>query len=416
MVKEWAPPDVTESINRMTFHWPTLELKILAGKIADDGIAELWFYHANGSPKDSLLHVAKANLLSSSTMTQLAKRLATNSEDVPWQQIMTYLSASIMEYQRRGEPSVLIETNDRIIEHPGYYIEPIILRGAPSVIYGDKGVNKTTLALTCLGLIANGDSNSQSELIANETVGIGMLDWESNQSLTEYTISRLIHGHTLKPFRLPYLRCKQPLTDDIDRIAGFITDNQITVVLIDSLGQAAGSDKFDSAGKGAALKFFECLRLLNVTPLIIGQNSKNEEGKKSIYGSTYYTYYSRNIFELKGKQDEHDESRQHVILIHQEANYSKKYAPIGFCVDYTDTTISIKREAASFAEFVEKARQITDVLDFLSTGAKSIKEIKDEFAMTENNVRVMLSRAKAKGLVIAVGKGMWEKAPQRTIE
>ncbi len=404
---DFTPPEVTETINRMTFHWPTLELKVIAGKIADDGVAELWFYHSNGSVRDKLLHVAKSNLLSSSTMTQLAKRLTQNSGEAPWSQIMTYLSASIMEYQRRGEPSVVIETNDKIIEHPGYYIEPIILRGAPSVIYGDKGVNKTTLALTCLGLIANGDMESPSELTPNGKVGVGMLDWESNQALTEYTVSRLIHGHTLKPFKLPYLRCKQPLTDDIDRIAGFVDDNQITVVLIDSLGQAAGSDKFDSAGKGAALKFFECLRLLNVTPLIIGQNSKNEEGKKSIYGSTYYTYYSRNIFELKGKQDEKDSSRQHIILLHQEANYSKKYSPMGFCVDYTDTTITIKREAASIAEFIEKLSQTKEVLEFLKDGAKSVKAISDEFGLSANRTRVILSRAKTKNMVISLGSGMW---------
>lgn len=404
---DFTKPEVTEAIGKLSFLWSEMELKVVADRITDAGTAELWFYHQNDTG-DSLLHTTKANLLSTSTMGQISKRMAQHSEDIPWPQVLTYISAHTMELQRRGEPSAIIEPDIQNIKHPGYFIEPIILKGAPSVIYGDKGVNKTTTALACLGIVAIGDTDNPTELSASTQTKVGMLDWESNQQLTEYTLGRLIKGQTIKPFKLPYLRCRMPLADDIEHIANFIDVHKIKLALLDSLGKAAGSDKFDPAGKVAALKFFECLDKLNITPLIIGQNAKGEgETKKTIYGSGFYTYYARNIFELKGKDDEIDSNRTHLAMFHQEANYSKKYPPMGFCVDYSDTTISISREAVSVSQFLEKASQIKSLLEFLKGGAKPITSIATELGMSDSRVRTLLKQAARKKQVTDLTSGMW---------
>ena len=281
---EWTEPVVLQSINRLSYQWDALDLLVEADRITDAGQAELWFYHSNGIG-NKLLHIAKVNLLSSSTMTQLAKRMGSHSLDIPWEQALTFITKTTMEYQRRGEPARILQPVSAEVLKPVYYIEPVIIKGVPNIIYGDKGVNKTTLALTMLGLIEMGYAESPSEFIPNHTAKTAMLDWEGTEDLTNYTLARLVEGDTIPYFELNYLRCKAPLSDDIDRIASFIHDCHAEVVVIDSLGQAAGSDKFDSAGKGAALKFFECLRQLNITSLIIAQNAKGEgDGKKTIFG------------------------------------------------------------------------------------------------------------------------------------
>lgn len=402
----FTKPTVIETIGKLIFSWPEMELKVIADRITDAGTAELWFYHQN-STGDSLLHTTKANLLSTSTMGQIGKRMSQHSADIPWQQVLTYISSHTMEIQRRGEASIIIIPNLENIFHPGYYIEPIVLKNSPSVIYGDKGVNKTTLCLALLGLITTNYSDSPCGLVSNERTNVGLLDWEANENLTRFTISRLIKGSTIPFFQLPYLRCHQTLTDDIERIANFIHQYSVQVILIDSLGQAAGSDKFDSAGKGTALKFFECLRKLNVTPLIIAQNAKGEENKKTIYGSTYFTYYSRNIFELKAKVDEINEDTVHLALLHQESNYSKRYPALGFCVDYTDTTIKIESESVSLSQFLEKASQTKALLEFLKDGAKSVKAISINLGVSDKHARTLLSRTKKRGLTIDLGSGMW---------
>ena len=408
MTFEWTEPVVKQAINRLTYQWDSLDLLVEADRITDAGQAELWFYHTNGTG-NKLLHIAKVNLLSSSTMTGLAKRMGNHSQDIPWEQALTFITKTSMVYQRRGEPARVLQPVSAEVLRPVYYIEPVIVKGVPNIIYGDKGVNKTTLALMMMGLIEMGYEESPSGFIPEHTAKTAMLDWEGTEDLTNYTLARLVEGDTIPYFELNYLRCKAPLPDDIDRIANFLADCHVEVVVIDSLGQAAGSDKFDSAGKGAALKFFECLRQLNVSSLIIAQNAKgsDDKSKKTIFGSAYYTYYSRNIFELKGKDDEMGEDRAHLALFHTEANYSKKYPTLGFCVDYTETTIRVAREAVSLSQFLEKASQTKNLLEFLKGGAKSVKAIADELGVSDRHARTLLSRTKKRELTTDLGSGMW---------
>lgn len=392
----FTEPTIAESITKLRYRWHDMDLLIEADRLTDAGTAELWFYHSNGHG-DKLLHVAKVNLLSSTTMTQLGKRMITHSEDIPWTQILTCISSKTMEYQRRGEPGVVLKPSNPELNKPTFYIEPMIIRGVPNVIFGDKGVNKTTIALTMLGLIQVDWDTSPSGLRPLRKANTAMLDWEGTSELTNYTLARLVEGETIGYFEPAYLRCKQPLADDIERISNFLAESKTDVVLIDSLGQAAGSDKFDSAGKASALKFFECLRQLNVTSLIIAQNAKGEEGKKTIYGSTYYTYYARNIFEVRRSKQVESQSEMSVALIQQESNYTKKYEPLGFRIEYSDTAIKIKSEPVNLAKFIESVKQNDEVVEVLARGKKTVKEVADAIKKSPDQARVLLHRLKNTG-------------------
>jgi len=403
----YTPPKIEESINRLQYRWDSMDLLVVADRITEAGVAELSFYHANGTG-NRILHIAKTNLLSTPTINGLIRRMGTHSVDIPWTEVLTCVSTTTMEYQRRGEPPVVIEPYPGDVEKPTYYVEPLIMRGVPNIIYGDKGSNKTTISLAALGLLYTGCDYTSWGLIASQSAKIGLLDWESSPELTRYTTSRLIEGGTVPYFQLPYLRCKQPLQDDIERIANFVSDHEIDVVLIDSLGQAAGSDKFDSSGKASALKFFECLRQLNVTSLIIAQNSKAADtNQKTIYGSTYFTYYARNIFELKRSKDRLLDDELSVALFHREANYSKQYDTKGFHIKYTDQKITITSESVNFAQFMDKISQPSLIIDFLKNGAQSRAAIMKMLNKTSDQVSPVLNRMKRDGKIIDLGSGMW---------
>lgn len=411
MTLPFSQPVIEEAINRMSYQWDDMSLLVLADRLTDAGSAELWFYHNNGTGK-SLLHTSKVNLLSTSTMTQVKKRMIEHSTDIPWQEVLTCITSKTMEYQRKGEPGLILKPNDTDSYKPTYYIEPIIMKGVPNVIYGDKGVNKTTIGLTALGILAIGYLDSPSGLTAGQSANVGILDWESTFDLTSYTLSRLVESGTIPYCEPSYLRCKQRLADDIDRVANWVTTNNIKAVLIDSLGQAAGSDKFDNAGKNAALSFFECLRLLNVTSLIIAQNAKSEDNRKTIYGSTYYTYYSRNVFELKRAKDTSRDDDMHIALLHQEGNYSKKYNPLGFHLTYTDTSILIETEVVNLAQLKDRIEDTDAILEFLRQAGKlcTIKAISEAIEKNDNRTRVVLSILKKRGKVVNPATGLWGAA------
>jgi len=404
----YSNPEINESINRLDYTWQDMGLVITADRITDSGTAELWFYHLNGNGK-SLLHTAKANLLSTTTMNQLTRRMLDNSVDIPWQQVLTFVVSRTMEYQRRGEEPVIIQPANADQHQPVYLIYPLLMKGVPNIVYGDKGVNKTTIALAALGILACGSIDSPSGLGARVETKVGILDWESNADLTTYTLARLVDSGTIPYCEIPYLRCKTNLPDEIDRIANFIKKHDIQVILIDSLGQAAGSDKFDSAGKGTALRFFECLRLLNVTSLIIAQNAKGDSNVKTIYGSTYFTYYSRNIFELRRARDTSRDDDMHVALIHQEGNYSKKFQPIGFHLTYADKSILIEAEEVNLAQLRDRIEDTEAILDFLRIERRlcTVKSISEAIDKPENRTRVVLSLLKKRSKLVNPGTGLW---------
>ena len=47
-----------------------------------------------------------------------------------------------MEYQRRGEPAKILQPTSAETLKPIYYIEPLIIKGVPNIIFGDKGVGQ----------------------------------------------------------------------------------------------------------------------------------------------------------------------------------------------------------------------------------------------------------------------------------
>ena len=404
----FTTPETSEAINKLVYRWTTLDLRIIADRLTEAGSAELWFYHSNGAG-EKLLNVVKSNLLAISTMNQLAKRMAAHSADVPWQQVLTYITSSVMEYQRRGEPGVSLRPVSAEQNKPTYLINPLVMAGVPNVLFGDKGVNKTTLGLLSIGLLSCGYDLSPSGLIATAPSVGGILDWEGNAELTNYTLARLVESSTIPYCEPEYLHCKLRLSDDIEHIGNWVTEHNIKFVLIDSLGAAAGSDKFDSAGKGAALTFFESLRQLKVTSLIIAQNSKNETGQKTIYGSTFYTYYARNVFELRKGKDTVSQDDAHIALIHTEGNYSKRFSPIGFHLSYTDTTILIEHEEVIFSQLLDRIEDTQAICEFLRIERKlcSVDVIAEAIAKPKAQTLVVLSGLKRKGKIVNPSRGFW---------
>ena len=135
------------------------------------------------------------------------------------------------------------------------------------------------------------------------------------------------------------------------------------------------------------------MRKLKTTPLIIAQTSKSDEGKKSIFGSTYFTYYARSIFELcRGEEAEND---MHVALFHRWCNLDKTQPPMGFCFHFNNVGISVSGEPLNPADFLQKISLKEKVKTLLGKkGKMQTKELAEELGATESVIRVTLGRYK----------------------
>ena len=404
-------PILTESVGGVNIKWADYPFIARVRQIHahKDGrvTAELTIYLIEDDQEKLLYPTTQVNMVAERTRQSLAKSIEIQaSSNYPWQEIVYQICQKVVEYSRKGEAGeTLVVVEGGEIIPPSYLLEPVIMAGVPSVIFGEKGMHKTTLGLLFTLCISLPWHDNPFELKTNSLRSeVGMLDWESDKSLTLYTLQRLLNGSGLQSFALNYRRCIPPLAEDIEQIAKFLDDKKCDVILIDSIGAACGGDLMKPE---YALRFFQALRSLNRTSLSIAQTSKNEEGKKTIFGSTYFQYYSRNIFELKKSSDAYDKDETKVALFHKEGNYSGKYDPIGFRFHFSPTSIKVEREPVDFGEFMERINRQKLLLELLKDGALTTDQIKDKMEISRANADMLIKRLRDKKRIVKNKEGAW---------
>ncbi len=354
-----------------------------------------------------LVDALRVNLSSPQGRGAIAKRLEQcKSIKLNWVDLTEQVFSDTIKLYRVGDPGETLEVGPEVnIIPPHYLLEPVIMAGVPTIIFGEKGSHKTTLSLLFSICITLPWSDNPFGLAANsQRSTVGILDWESDKRLTMYTLQRLLKGSDLPYLELNYRRCRLPLADDIEQIANFLEAKKCDVVLIDSVGAACGGDLMKAE---FALRFFEALRSLNRTSLSIAQTSKSEEGKKTIFGSTYFQYYSRNIFELRKSSDVYDKEETKVALFHNEGNYSGKYDPIGFRLSFSPTSIKVVQEPVDFGEFLQRVNRQQQVIEALKNGPLTTEDIKDKLEISRANADMVTKRLRDNKKIVKTEGGKW---------
>lgn len=357
-----------------------------------------------------LLPSTSFNFSADRTRNMQAKSLADKYglPKVNWVEIFDYLGHKIQELARTGEDAAEVWASDEIVPIE-WLLDPIIIKGQPNIIFGEKGVSKSTLAYICGAILCVSWYDNPLELaVCEHPVTALVLDWERDRAAFDYYLSRIKRGMNTPAFRLFYRRCNMPLLEDIEAIAKKIEETGAQLLIIDSLGRAAGGQDVDLKGSSAADGFLRALRSLNITSLIIAQTSKPQFGdrtsKKTIYGSTFFTYYASNVLELCHSEDDTGDSK-HLALFHRENNFSRKSAPIGLRMDFKeDGGINLERESVSISEFSAKINTQQRILDLLKSGKMEVKDIAETLDISRNSCQVALTRLKKRNKIIKIGK------------
>jgi hypothetical protein len=396
-------PKITEEINGYSMEWPDLNLTIKANRINvhRDGriTGEITIRTDAKGYSPILLPATQINFVAERTRSTLIKSLAEKFPSFPWAEIIDQLAHHIQELARRGEPVQELWTHDDV-QPPAYLLEPFIYRGLPNVVYGEKGVNKSTLALifyTCL--ILPWYDNPLELTAPKRSIPTLYLDWETEGDIIQYYAKRLQVGMGLPTFPIQYRRCSLALKDDLEQILNHIKKMKAEAIIIDSLGAAAGGDLKTAE---IALGFFTALRQLKVSSLIIAQTTKDEETKrKRIFGSHFFEYYTRNMWEIvKSKSVSREE--YNIALFHRSPNLSAVLEPIGFHLHYNNTGLHIQRQAVSVSEFISNVSAKQKILDYLKNGAKTPSEIAEDLELSSENTRQTIKRLKDRDLIVKI--------------
>jgi len=353
------------------------------------------------------------NFTAERSRTQLAKSLSDEDNRCDWNTLIKALSKIVIERAWAGEPVRELWTHAADVKPPEYLLYPILVKGLPTVIFGEKGAAKSTLALAFYLCLTFGWQDNPLELTVPErAIKTLILDWETEGEITQYYGKRLIDGSNAKlpeAKRLPsvpvyHRRCSLPLADDLEQTQEWIAKIRAEVTIIDSLGAAAGGELNKPE---TALRFFAALRQLKTTSLILAQTSKDEDSKKkSIFGSTYFTYYTRNVWELcKGESGNEDDLD--LALFHRHGNISKPHPPLSFHLHYNETGLTIEWQPFNLDEFLTKVNQLTQVLSTLKSGSLSVQEIVAKTGLKISQVSRALNNLQTKGQVVSLDRGNW---------
>jgi len=399
-------PEVKDSLNGYEFLWPDLTIKVSRLHMhSSDGRITGELLISSPTVKNKAIYPPSAfNFTSERSRTSLIKTLQEAFPQWQWQDILYYVCKATTDRVREGEPIRELWTSDNIPE-PEYILEPILMKGLPAIIFGEKGVTKSTLSLIiyiCLTLPWY--DNPLGWKVPAQSVKTAILDYELPGSIAQYNAKRIQEGMMLPPLPVLHRRCRIPLADDIEQIANWTSKFGIEVLIIDSLARACGGDLNKTE---PANNFFEALDKLNVTSLILAQTSKDPDTKrKTIYGNALFTYYARNIFELC-RSDFSQEDEIDAALFHRWSNLSKLYPDTGFKITFNETGTHIETQPISAAEFIHKVNLQKAILDALKSGSMSVKELSETTGATDNTIRVILSKLKKRNIVVNPEKGRW---------
>ena len=344
------------------------------------------------------------NFNAAQSRTRLAKTLHDLDGAHEWLAIMNQLSLLVVNLARKGEPVQELWTNDNVPELE-FLVEPIVIKGVPNVIFGEKGVAKSTLTLVLyICLILPWEDNPLGLTTPSRSIKTLILDYELPGAIAQRNAKRIQEGMNLPFFPLYHRRCSMPLASEIEQIANHIADIKAEVILIDSLARASGGELNKTE---PATSFFEALDRLKVTTLITAQTSKDIETKrKSIFGSTLFTYYARNIFELR-KDESLTENAIDVTLIHRYSNLTKLYNPIGLRLSYGPYTTEIQRGSANVVELMAKVNIKKAILKSLESRAMTAEEVAEALDIKKATIQVRLSDLLKLKKVVKLGDAKW---------
>lgn len=307
-------PDVKALGDIYEYNFREEEVKARMSHLRDtsDGLKgelELVTYRQNEEP---FIHYANINLLSTRSRRDISRYAGSRVNNIDWDGILECICDWTVQYHRQGEP-VQKAGNTKDDSPVQYTLYPVIVEGETNILYGYGGTGKSYLA--CLwGLLVQTGCDKLG--FKAKKGNVLYLDYESSFRELNKRIMELKKGMELPPeTELYYRRCYQPIADDIEAIRSTVLENDINLVIVDSIGPACGGEPETA---DSALRYFRAMRSLGTTNLNISHRTKRED-TKGPFGSVYWLNLARYIWTAElGDLPQRD--RFTVNLQHEKTN------------------------------------------------------------------------------------------------
>ena len=387
-------PNIRTSGNTYILTWAEEKVKIVMSRILEDSksvSSEVVVYKINGKEEKHLYH-ARVNLLSTTSKKSIVRELELRDKDLPWVSILEEATIMSLREYRSGEPVMMVGNFIPMDTPLVYRLKPFVIEGALTSIFGYGGSLKSYIAILISLLICTGTSRLGLEPIKSNVL---YLDWEATPDTMDMRVKAIKAGMDIDAPELPfYKRCSRTLAEECSGIQKEIIEKKVEVVIVDSVGLAAGLSENWQTSTGT---FLTAIRGLGVS--VLGIDHKSKDGK-GMFGSVYKTNESRSTFEVKSRQIP-GESSVDLGIFHRKVNDAPLCVPMGLKVQFFmsgDITTQVsfsKQDVSSVPDVAEgfSIRQRIKTL-LLDSGAMTKEDIARALDVSEASVKTKLYQGK----------------------
>jgi hypothetical protein len=365
---------------------------------------------------DGHLHSARFNLSGGTARGTLARTLAkrANTPDVDWEDLLEDFCRRVMSSEREGDP---IEKVGALPIPVGetYRLDPILPIDQVTILYGDGGTGKSTLAVAMS--VAVGEGVALLERWVPRKAPVLYLDWEAGRA----SINRRVRGvamgaHIPRVVQIDYLNCRRrgALYSFAEDVARMVDVEGYGLVVVDSVGMASGTGGEGADANESAIRLFSAFGYLGTTVLAVDHvnraDAETVNRRSRPYGSIYKSNLARATFELR-RTTTADGSV--LGLYHTKANDSELMPPLSLRVTHGDDgAIEYERLERLPTELTKPLTLADQIAAVLSHGHASTDDIASELEAEEPSVRTILNRHKRRFNKLA--SGLWELLPEAT--
>lgn len=341
---------------------------------------------------------ARFNLSSITARNSTAKYLGERSNSVDWNGVLERFSLEVIRRERTASPVVALGRRPPR-PAPNWQLWPLLVKGDPTILYGDGEAGKSTLAGAAAVAWTTG-----AQVIpgwkAHGTGNVLVLDWEADEEDWTDIIGGIGAGcgHESPEGSIWYRYCSTSLPAMLHEVAAQITEHDISLVIIDSVGMATPGEREGASAESGTLRLFSAIRRLGVATLLIDHLAKSDLRNGQIapgpYGSIYKRYRTRLAFELRAADTRAGDDWKHTAMYHRKGNKIRRMDAMGIGILHdTDGTIRFRAEEVRDAleAGMSHGERITRFL--LDEGKATIREIAEATGIDSKIVHVTVSRS-----------------------
>jgi len=404
--------------NHLMFNWLLTEVEIHARRFGhQNGYAEMEIWIASAAA-DRQLVLAASNVQLSSIQQKigLVNMLTRWDNTINWLWYVEAVAHKVRQQATAQNPMETIVSDPGLSMEPEYLLWPLLYRGHPTIVFGSKASAKSLLAIVAAYIVQLHLTDNQLGLKPGaDHVNVCYGDWEDAAATFTARWTAIQRGFKAQhpeiaaDLEVPILRkaMKTKLADAVDTLRSEFVEHNVGLFIVDSLGPAAGGDLY---APQSALDFYEAVRSLNTTTLILAHHSKDPNSKlKSVFGSQFFTALARSVWHAESDQVE-DSTDLTASIKEMQCNLAPKHGTFGFkyAFDNEARTITVTQSDLKGSAL---ARPPTNEAVIAATlrrmGAMTNKEISEETGIPVDTVRVTTNRMAASSTAVRVGKDKW---------